>query len=148
MNWEYLSGQLVPRISRCKLKAFVWRMISSWRNSITLNIYIYTISFPNTTSELAFPLMRGDTWNFPRHILYPGKGMQLDEDHLLRHRRLLVIYWMLVHLGKGQNLSILKSCWVQAIVSYCNAFWQRVWVCWASKKTLQVKTKPYQIDTH
>ena len=70
-----------------------------------------------------------------------------ESIRLLCHRSLLVIYWMLVHLGKGQNLSILKSCWVQAIVSYCNAFWQRVWVCWASKKTSQVKTKHYQIDT-
>ena len=95
------------RSASCELRVFVWAVgsthlslqIESFRMKDDLKLtkfnntkYIYTISFPNTTSELAFPLMRGDTWNFPRHILYPGKGMQLDEDHLLCHRRLLVIY--------------------------------------------------------
>jgi hypothetical protein len=38
VNWDYSSGQLVPRISDCKLNGFVWRMIPSEGISTALNI--------------------------------------------------------------------------------------------------------------
>ena len=44
IKWEYLSGQLVPHISHCKLKASVWRMIPSQRKSIIITIDIQSAS--------------------------------------------------------------------------------------------------------
>ena len=110
---DYSSGQVVSRISHCNRLP---------QHHIRTRFYLRCVRL----KQRLWLLMPGDTSNFWRQISLllhridagiQSSLMKTKEGQLLCHRSLLVLVnCMLMHLGKGQNLScILKSCWVQAI---------------------------------